>query len=97
GGGDGVAGVGVAVHAHPAASGLVVHFDAAGTGPKVIKGVLGVDAAFDGVAFDLNVALGMAQRLAHRQHDLVAHQINAGDLLGDGMLDLDRSEAGRVG
>ena len=79
----------MAIDAHAAAAGRVIHFDAAGAGPEIVEGVFGIDAAFDGVAFELDVALGMAQRLAHRQHDLVADQVDAGDFLGDRMLDLD--------
>ena len=77
------------IHAHAAAAGLVIHLDAAGAGAEIVERVLGVDAAFDGVALELNVALRMPQRLAHRDHDLVAHQVNAGHLLGDRVLDLD--------
>ncbi len=41
------------------------------------------------MAFDFNVALGMLQRLARGEQNLVADQVNAGDFLGHGMLDLD--------
>ena len=60
-----------------------------GLGRKFVERILGVDAAFDGVALELHVALRMAQRFAHGDHDLIAHEVNAGDFLGDGMFDLD--------
>src|SRR5260370_25988216 len=53
------------------------------------EGVLGVDAAFDGMAAPDHVALAERQFLAHRNADLFAHDVEAGDLFGDRMLDLD--------
>ena len=87
--GNGVAGVGVAVEAHAASAGCVVHLDLAGAGPEIVPRILGVDAALDGMAGGLDVALRQFQRLAHRDENLLLHQIDAGDLLGDGVLDLD--------
>jgi len=65
------------VHAHAAATGLKIHFNPAGAGTEIVKRVFGINATFDGMAFDFNVALRMLQRLAHRQQDLIAHEINA--------------------
>src|SRR5260370_22056167 len=53
------------------------------------EGVLGVDAAFDGMAAPDHVALAERQFLAHRNADLFAHDVEAGRLFGDRMLDLD--------
>ena len=75
--------------ARPRPPGAVIHFNAAGAGAKIVEGIFGIDAAFDGVAFELNVALGHAQRLTHRDHDLLPHQIDAGDFFRDRVLDLD--------
>src|SRR5205807_1768140 len=51
--------------------------------------VLGVDAAFQGVTADLHVALAVGQPLTRGDQQLRLHEIDAGDELGDGMLDLD--------
>ena len=50
--------------------------------------VLGVDAALDGVALEHDLVLGEAERRAGGDADLLAHQVDAGDRLGDRMLDL---------
>src|SRR5581483_5982180 len=50
---NGVAGIYMAVHADAAPAGGVIHLDAAGRRAEFIERVLGIDAAFDGVAFDL--------------------------------------------
>src|SRR5204863_9642881 len=52
-------------------------------------GVLGVDPAFDGVAAELDVLLAKRQRVAARDPDLLADEIEAGDRLGHRMLDLE--------
>ena len=62
---DGVACVGVAIESDAASSGRVVHLDLAGAGAEFIPWILSVDAAFDGVAVELDVALREFQRLAH--------------------------------
>src|ERR1700740_2558608 len=51
--------------------------------------VLGVDAAFDGVTADLYVALAVGQPLTRGDEQLRLHEVDAGDELGDRMLDLD--------
>ncbi len=60
-----------------------------GEGAKFRCGVFGVDAALDGVADLRDVFLLEAQLFAGGDADLFLDQIDAGDLLGDGMLDLD--------
>ncbi len=67
--------------------------DAAVIGDEVVERVLGGDAALDGVAVQLHVALrGRPGRLDHRlalgDEDLRADDVDAGDLLGHRMLDL---------
>src|SRR5262245_12972612 len=76
------------IHPHPPATRLVVHFYPTWAGSEVIKGILRINPAFDGMPFKLNVALRMAERFAHRDHDLVTYQVDASDLLGDRMFDL---------
>ena len=50
--------------------------------------VLRVDAAFDGVAGDRDVALLELETAAVGDADLLAHEIEAGDQFGHRMLDL---------
>ena len=85
---DRVTRVSMGIHTHAAATGLKIHLNPSRAGTELIKRVLGIDATFDGMTFDLNVALRMLQRLAHRQQDLIAHEINARDFFGDRVLDL---------
>ena len=51
--------------------------------------MLGVDAAFDRRAVDAHVLLRDRQRRAGGDLDLLVDEVDAGDHLGDGMLDLD--------
>ena len=51
--------------------------------------VLGVDAAFDRRAEEAHLLLGDRQRRPGRDLDLLVDDVDAGDHLGDGMLDLD--------
>ena len=51
--------------------------------------MLGVDAAFDGVAGEADVLLAVAQRLAGGDADLLAHDVDAAHHLRDRMLDLE--------
>ena len=51
--------------------------------------MLGVDAAFDRRAKEAHVVLRDRQRRASRDLDLFVDDVDAGDHLGDGMLDLD--------
>ena len=63
--------------------------DPARRGAKVVVGVFGVDPALDRMAADDDVLLAEGQRLAGGDPDLLLDQVDAGDHLGDGMLDLD--------
>ena len=60
-----------------------------GVGRKPVRDVLGVDAALDRVAAQLDLLLRQRQRLAERDPDLLAHEIEPGDHLGHRVLDLD--------
>ncbi len=51
-------------------------------------GVLGVDAAFDRMAAELDILLAERQFFAGRDADLLLHDVDAGDHFGDRMLDL---------
>ena len=62
--------------------------DLAGRGAERHR-VLGIDAAFDGVAAKFDVALLERQRIAGGGADLLEDQVNVGDHLGHRMLDLD--------
>src|SRR6185436_6772572 len=53
--------------------------------------VLGVDAHFDRVASLFEILLPPRQRLSRGDDDLRANEIDASDLLGDRMLDLESS------
>ena len=56
---------------------------------KIVVGVFGVDPALDRMAADDDVLLAERQRLAGGDPDLLLDQVDAGDHLGDGVLDLD--------
>ena len=60
-----------------------------GLGWKSLNGILGVDAALDGVPGQHDALLGELQLLAGGHLHLGAHQVHAGDHLGHGMLHLD--------
>ncbi len=55
---------------------------------EAARRVLGVDAALDRPALELHVGLGQAQRLATGAADHLLDEVDAGDELGHGMLDL---------
>ena len=77
------------VDAHARARGLAVAGDLAGGGREVLVGLLGVDAALDRPAVDLDVLLLERQLGAGGDLDLLAHDVDAGDHLGHAVLDLD--------
>ena len=58
-------------------------------GRKLALGILGVDAAFDGVSPLGQVLLAEGQVRPGRDQDLLADEIDAGHELGDGMFDLE--------
>ena len=84
---DAIAGIDPAIDAHMHAACRVIAGHHSGRGGEVER-VLGVDAAFDRMAGELDVLLLHRQRLARRDPDLLAHQVEAGDGLGHRMLDL---------
>ena len=61
--------------------------DGAGRGPEG-AGVLGIDAAFDGMAVEAHVLLAERKRGSRRDPDLLDDEVEPGDHLGDGVLDL---------
>ena len=82
-------GVGGGVDADADAAGQVEAGDAAGRGRERF-GVLGVDAALDGVAAQLDgPGEDLGQRVAGGDADLALHEVDAGDELGDRVLHLD--------
>src|SRR5262249_23364520 len=72
----------------PGAARGVPQADRARRGHEGLR-VLGVDAALHGVAADLHVALAVGEALAAGDQQLRLHQVDAGDELGDRVLDLD--------
>ena len=77
------------VDAHARSEGSRVAHDPPGRGPEAGARVLGVDAALDRVAAQLDVGLRDRQLGAGGDLDLRTHEIEAGDELGDRVLDLD--------
>ena len=76
------------IDAHAQAAGRMVVHDLARGGAKRNR-VLGIDAAFDGMAVELDVALRDFEAASGGDADLLEHEIDVGDHLGDRMLDLD--------
>ena len=68
--------------------GRAVAHEPADGGQEVAEGVLGVDAALDRPAVELHVRLLDRELLAGGDADHLLDEIDAGDQLGDGMLDL---------
>ncbi len=83
----GVTGINMAVDPDARTAGRMPQPDGAGGRDKAL-GVLGVDAAFDGVAADLHVLLPDIELLARRDQQLRLDDVDAGDHLGHRMLDL---------
>src|SRR5579883_2881781 len=84
----GVALIERAVDAHAGSAGRVIAGDAAGRGCEGF-GILGIDAAFDGMTRELDVLLPDSQRRTGRDADLLAHDVDAAHHLRDRMLDLE--------
>ncbi len=83
---------GAAVQADAGAAGVAVRGDAAHVGAEAVGRVLGGDAELDGGAVHPEGVLGQAevrQGGAGGDEQLRGHEVDVGDLLGDGVLDLD--------
>ena len=81
-----------AVHPGTGAAGRAVGDDLAGVRPEAVGRVLGGDPALQGGPPDLDLVLPqpeIVQGLAGGDPDLRGDQVDVGDLLGDGVLDLD--------
>ena len=82
---------GVVAHGHAARARFrrrpVAH-QAASRGQEVARRILGIDAGLDRPARQLHVALLDGERLAGGDADHLLDQVDAGDELGHGMLDL---------
>ena len=81
------AGLHAGVQPHAGAGRDVVAGDGSGGGQEPAAGVLAIDAELDRVPARGRV-LGDGQRLAVGDLELLQHQVDAGGLLGDGVLDL---------
>ena len=75
------------IDADAGAAGRMPGGDAPGRGHEVV-GVFGVDAAFDGMAPELDVLLLEAELFAGGDAYLLLHDVDAGDHFGDRMFDL---------
>ena len=84
-----VSGLHVRVPSHAGTAGNSDRGDPAGRRAEVVVRILGVDAAFQGMAPGDDVLLAKRERLTGGDPDLLADQVDAGDHLGDGVLDLD--------
>ena len=84
---DAIAGIGAGIDADAEAARRMEMRDRAGRGHEGAR-VLGVDAAFDGVAEEADVVLLHRQAAAGGDADLLVHEVDAGDRLGHRMLDL---------
>ena len=93
-GDDGAGAGGRLVHTDTKAAGDAVAGDPARVGRKVVGGILGGDTALNGKTVEFEVFLlcdanaGIGEGLALSDQDLGAHQVYAGDHLGDRVLDL---------
>ena len=79
----------VRVHPDARPARRVIALDAAGAGPELVLGILGVDPELDRVAAQRHVGLAEAERLAGGDADLGGHHVEPGQHLGHRMLDLD--------
>jgi hypothetical protein len=80
------------VQADAAAAGGAVDGDLTGVGTEAVGGVLGRDAALEGEAAHVDVLLAdpeVVEGLTGRDAQLGHDEVDVGDLLGDGVLDLD--------
>ena len=85
---DAVALVDGRIDAHAEAAGRMEIGDPAGRGPEG-RGVLGVDAALDGVAVELTSSCAIESGAPAAMRICSLHEVDAGDHLGHRMLDLD--------
>src|SRR5918995_2428517 len=85
---DLVALLGAGIHAHERAGGLPVGTDYPRRGREDLRDVFRVDAALDRVAAPDHVLLRVGERLARRDLDLLAHDVDARDHLGHAVLHL---------
>ena len=82
-----VVGVSVRIHTHTGAAWRVPGGDATGGRNELVR-VFRIHPALDGVATDLDLALGEGQLFASRHHDLRLHDVHARDQLGHRVLHL---------
>src|SRR5260370_31631568 len=86
--GTGPALVDAVVHSNARAAGTLAGNNFSRRGEKIIVGILGVKTNFHGVATRRDGFPGEGQAVPGGNGDLELHEIEAGDLLGDGMFDL---------
>ncbi|OMI33961.1 choline dehydrogenase [Streptomyces sparsogenes DSM 40356] len=84
---DHAAGLHAGVQAHPRAGGGCEGGDGAGGGEEVAAGVLAVDAELDGVSAHGRVVVAEGLAVGDAEH--LPDQVDAGDFLGDRVLDLE--------
>ena len=77
------------VDPNPRAGRLAIRGDPARRRQEPARDVLGIDPALDGVPAEGDVGLRHGERLTGRDENLLADQVEPGDELRDGVLDLD--------
>ena len=83
---DYITGLHAGIHAHAGAACGLKNVHRAGSGQKAAAGILAVYAKFERVSLGRRVAIGELAALG--QTKLFPHQVDAGDLFGDGVLNL---------
>ena len=78
-----------AVDADPDAARRQICRDRSGARHEIVSGVLGIDAALNGMALQRDILLSNLQWLAGGDGDLIAHDIDGRDLLRHRMFDLE--------
>lgn len=88
-GGDDVAGVGMGIYANAVPFRAVEGFDFAGAWSEVIRGIFGVDAAFDDVHFGRWKSVFAFDLLAGGDEDLFFDEVEVEEFFGHGVFYLD--------
>ena len=77
------------IESNAAESGWFPASDFPGAGGEILVGILGGDPGFDGVSGEFDSGLIERKFFSVGDSDLPLNQVEAADLLGDGVLDLD--------
>src|SRR6185295_8865727 len=77
------------VDAHADSARRKIGCDGAGGRPEVVLGVFRIDAALDSMALERDLLLCDFKRETGCNRDLMAHDVDRGNLFGDSMFDLE--------